>query len=590
MASPEPRVVKKSGEGYDRPAGDQELPIDINYQKLSEWLVTRQKLPGDWHKRVQAIQAKITEALKDLPAGTMAQLPGGQDAPMDYLMAVQIRDKLAETGERTLFGGLSGQASIWDKIVKAYENGGVFIGEAAQTMVQNVDYEIPYLRKQMAKCTQQLADADRRHAEYTRNAAACASNYKKECEKLGISGAAVGQELQQLGKQLPTMFEQLVEQLRSSKLQETISYYQHFTSYAHGSEAGKAVSSHGAGRADSAATAAAGTGAGGTSIDWGDVGEAANNSTASTAAAGGINWGMETFETPGPGTAGAAGISWDLGDIDMSAGADAGAAGGSDAAGGISWDLALEPPADDAAAADAAGAGGPSLDWDIDTSGIGLESAGIATEASAGAGSIDWGIEAEPASAGPTLNPTAAGGGGSCDASASRLQHDPDYRSQLLDDLQELRAFLIIRKGGLSGSSSNADLLRALAPELVAATDLGGVLQMLQTVDGLIAALNDDKLRQLLMISSSSRYLERLSSNLQRKAGQESKMLAAAAETQARKQESRATLVSLQPKLADIVERTRSIKQSVEVALSKQFSGRRVNILGEVNNALAGVS
>lgn len=89
--------------------------------------MTRQKLPSDWHKRVQAIQAKITEALKDLPAGTMAQLPGGQDAPMDYFRAVQIRDKLAETGERTLFGGLSGQASIWDKIVKAYENGGKLI-------------------------------------------------------------------------------------------------------------------------------------------------------------------------------------------------------------------------------------------------------------------------------------------------------------------------------------------------------------------------------------------------------------------------------------------------------------------------------
>jgi hypothetical protein len=39
MASPEPRVVKKTGEGCDRPAVDQELPIDINYQKLSEWLV-----------------------------------------------------------------------------------------------------------------------------------------------------------------------------------------------------------------------------------------------------------------------------------------------------------------------------------------------------------------------------------------------------------------------------------------------------------------------------------------------------------------------------------------------------------------------
>lgn len=56
---------------------------------------------------------------------------------------------------------------------------GAFLGEAAQTMVQNVDYEVPYLRKQMAKCNQQLADADRRHAEYTRQAAACATNYKK---------------------------------------------------------------------------------------------------------------------------------------------------------------------------------------------------------------------------------------------------------------------------------------------------------------------------------------------------------------------------------------------------------------------------
>ena len=31
---------------------------------------------------------------------------------------------LAEAGERTLFGGLTGQAGVWDKIVKAYENGG----------------------------------------------------------------------------------------------------------------------------------------------------------------------------------------------------------------------------------------------------------------------------------------------------------------------------------------------------------------------------------------------------------------------------------------------------------------------------------
>jgi hypothetical protein len=37
--SQELRIAKKTGEGYDRPNADQELPIDINYQKLPEWLV-----------------------------------------------------------------------------------------------------------------------------------------------------------------------------------------------------------------------------------------------------------------------------------------------------------------------------------------------------------------------------------------------------------------------------------------------------------------------------------------------------------------------------------------------------------------------
>ena len=83
--------------------------------------VARQKLPKDWIRRLQTIQAKSAEAIKDLPSGMGPQ----QDAsPLDYLRAVEIRDGLASKCERTLFGGLTGQAAVWDKIVKAYENGG----------------------------------------------------------------------------------------------------------------------------------------------------------------------------------------------------------------------------------------------------------------------------------------------------------------------------------------------------------------------------------------------------------------------------------------------------------------------------------
>lgn len=83
--------------------------------------VTRQKIPKDWHKRLQVIQAKAAEAVKELPPGTLSSLTDGADAPVDYMRAVEIRDKLASTSERTMFGGLQGPAATWDKIVKAYE-------------------------------------------------------------------------------------------------------------------------------------------------------------------------------------------------------------------------------------------------------------------------------------------------------------------------------------------------------------------------------------------------------------------------------------------------------------------------------------
>ncbi len=59
-----------------------------------------------------------------MPPSTIRQVAGSADAPVDYFRAAAIRDRLAAAGERSLFGGLTGQAGTWDKIVKAYENGG----------------------------------------------------------------------------------------------------------------------------------------------------------------------------------------------------------------------------------------------------------------------------------------------------------------------------------------------------------------------------------------------------------------------------------------------------------------------------------
>jgi hypothetical protein len=102
----------------------EELPIDVPYKKLAEWLSSRQKLVADWSKRLAAIAAKASDCFKELGPDVTSQLKDGADSPLDYMRAVEIRDLLAKTAERTLFGGLSGPAAEWDKIVKAYEKGG----------------------------------------------------------------------------------------------------------------------------------------------------------------------------------------------------------------------------------------------------------------------------------------------------------------------------------------------------------------------------------------------------------------------------------------------------------------------------------
>ena len=54
----------------------------------------------------------------------------------------------------------------------------VRLGEAAITLARNVDYEVPFYRKQAAKLQQQLSDLERKHAEHLRSAVLAAKQYR----------------------------------------------------------------------------------------------------------------------------------------------------------------------------------------------------------------------------------------------------------------------------------------------------------------------------------------------------------------------------------------------------------------------------
>ncbi|GAB4823290.1 hypothetical protein N2152v2_010336 [Parachlorella kessleri] len=442
MASLAASIARKIGEGYDRPGGHSDLPIDINYGRVAEWLVDRKQVPvdwarklgrhcymteryciaqvdrkqvpADWARKLQALQAKSGEALKELPPGFLGQFEGGDEMPLDYLRAKQVLDKLvaSEGAERSFLGSFKGAAGTWDKIVRAYEYNLLHVGEAALTLGRNTDYEIPFLKKQAARLQQQMGDLERRQAEALKSASAAAADYEQECRELGIEGKDIRGGLLALTAELPSLMGAALAALRSADVDQAVEHYAAFA--AHASSAASSV-------------AAAVNGTGGSSASSGEEGGGGEASTAEATEllptlrevvegrtappsqqepgssadvavepGEGYLGGGTRLDAPGEAAAQQppAGISWDLDDLsvsaaaggDLDAGSGAGAVGSAAGAGG---------------GGDSSAGGG--ISWDLGDLAAALEAAG---------GAADGTTEDQSAAGAAAAAGTGAGGGG----------------------------------------------------------------------------------------------------------------------------------------------------------------------------------
>ncbi|KAL8463934.1 hypothetical protein ACS0TY_033755 [Phlomoides rotata] len=555
------------------------LPIDIAFARLGEWLVDRKRIPVDWRKRMATVKAKIATSFASLPKDVDPFFQTLDLEGIGYLEAKKIYEILLKSNpeSRNIFGRLSGAAGDWETIVRAYEKDHIFLGEAAQIMVQNVNYEIPYQKKQVQKSQQQLVELERKEADIKRNAALSAAKYSEACQELGLQGINVRSELLETAMtSLPSTFNEMLEVLNNDSVSMAIEFYSTLVKDAHtekdktpvpvlqnliyvrqnppslnisvSPEVIDAVSvqvSH-----DEPAAMAGVAGIAADNIDW-DI----------------------TLETPD--------IDWDIGTTEME---DNGNGLGPYEIVNASDIWPNSPHKDGAQTEQTLGNMEGLTAPDVSVSDISWD---ISVENPQFGEAEDAGTLSTPVESGPAYNYSKTEVTGSNQDRSPLLE--TEYRNKILDDLFEAKAFLNQRLLELTNEEtlSLQHQVQAVAPLVLQQYSPDSIRGMLSDISLAISKLTNRKTRDQIMILNSKRFLDRLVTTLEEKKHLEVKLKEGLKDLYAKRLELQNSLSSSWPKQEAALVKTRELKKLCETTLSRLFDGRPVNVIGEINTLLS---
>lgn len=162
-----------------------------------------------------------------------------------------------------------------------------------------------------------------------------------------------------------------------------------------------------------------------------------------------------------------------------------------------------------------------------------------------------------------------------------------EIRNEFWNDIIELEAFIsqrVIEKGGSSATSTTVEgeIFKDACNE-IRNENLDELNRFHVAVRNVLQLLNDERFRQLIMLKTSKRYVDRITKSLQQKREMIDRMNENVYGVDVKRSDLEEGIKKLEPEIDLLIDRTRELQQVLQESISKLVKGRKINIFGDIN-------